>query len=158
MKRIGFDGYNIGGLSLIYEIPESCIKSLEHDYLTGKNMLHLKRIENVLEIYFTPETGGFEEEKTKSNQGDKYAIKITGTIPKDDEANSMLIAYLNHGYHHYLFQDNNGQIRFKKNLSFKQMINTGTEISTINSIKFEISGIYSTPSFYLSDKVLSFFK
>lgn len=154
MKKIGFDGFNIGGLSKIYEVPDGCIKSLEHDYLTGKKILYLKNLDNIMEIYFTPETGGFQEEKTNSNQGDKYSVKITGTIPKADDKNAGTLAYLNHGYHHFAFLDNNGQARFKKNLSFNQVIDTGTEIVGMNGIKFEISGVDKEPAYYITEDIL----
>lgn len=155
MAKFKFNGSNVGGICSVYEIPETCITRIETDYLTGKNTLVLNNRDKVLEIYFTQETAKADEENTKSNQGDKFATKITGTIPGVKESNQRLVDYLTNGYHHLVYIDNNGEVRFRKNLTCKISAGTGDSISGLNAFSFEASGTFREPSMYLTDEIIS---
>ena len=152
MKNIGFTGENVGGIVQVYEVPRSCVSRLDTDHVTGFITLTLINKGEIIYLYTTPDSAAFEEEQIVSNQGNKYTMKLTGAIPNVCEANNRTIAYLENGYHDFIFADNNGEWRYFRNMRFKRVSAVGKQITDFNCTNFEIYATHSEAALYLQIK------
>lgn len=154
MKTIIFDFCdNLGGLSKMYAIPPASLESITHNYTQKQSFLNITDDENILEIYCTPDTMQFTEEKTQPSAGPTYNPVVTGITPKANELNQEQLIRLESGYWLLLFEDNNGKTRLAGDensyLVFNRTESTGQNIQNRNQIQFTFSGLQSHPCYFI---------
>lgn len=154
MKTIIFDFCdNLGGLAKIYALPPSSLESITHNYSHKQTFLNLTSDEDLIEIYCTPDTMQFTEEKTQTSAGATYNPVVTGIIPKAHELNHDQLTKLESDYWLLLFEDNNGKIRLagdkNSHLIFNRTESTGQNIQNRNQIQFTFTGFQSHPSYFI---------
>lgn len=154
MKAITFDFCdNLGGLAKMYAIPLASLENITHNYTQKQSFLNITDDENMIEIYCTPDTMQFSEEKTQPSAGPTYNPVIIGTIPKAHELNQEQLIRLESDYWLLLFEDNNGKMRLAGDedslLVFTRIESTGQSIQNRNQIQFTFSGFQSHPSYFI---------
>ncbi|GAB6122299.1 hypothetical protein [Dysgonomonas termitidis] len=159
MKKIIYDFCgNLGGMHKIYAIPPESLDSISHNYTRGETFLNLTGDGDMIEIYCTPDTMQFTEEKTQTAAGSIYNPVVTGIIPKADALNSKQLAILERGYWLVLFEDNNGKTRLAGDgnchLIFNRTATTGQTIQNRNQLQFTFSGMQPFPCHFIDAVVL----
>jgi len=154
METITFDFCsNLGGLNKIYAIPRNLLESITNDYTKKQRYLNLTSNEGMIEIYCTPDTMKFTEEKAQTSAGPAYNPVITGSIPKANEPNQDQLSKLESDYWLLLFEDENGNMRLAGDEDSSMILNrnedSGKAIQDKNQTAFTFSGMQSHPCYYI---------
>lgn len=154
MEAITFDFCdNLGGLAKMYAISPVSLESITHNYTQKQSFLNITSDEDMIEIYCTPDTMQFSEEKTQPSAGPTYNPVVTGIIPKANELNQEQLTRLESNYWLLLFEDNNGKIRLAgdedSHLVFTRTESTGQNIQNRNQLQFAFSGLQSHPCYFI---------
>jgi hypothetical protein len=159
MKTLKFDFCgNLGGAYKIYAIPPGSLAGISHNHTQDRTTLNLSGDDDMVEIYCTPDTLQFTEEKTQTSAGTAYAVTITGVHPKTDAPDREQLAILQSGYWLVLLEDNNGNMRLagdkKSFLVFNSTATTGQAIQNRNQLQFTFSGMQPYPCHFIDRIVL----
>lgn len=160
MKQIVFDFENMGGVSHVYAIPPSSYAGMRMDYATGRKHLQLTRTGEVIDIpVFADGTYYFNENQTRSDAGEGYAVEIGGIIPKHQECNAGTVELLERGEWLVLCSDMNGSVRLAGvggvRLKFTTQKSTGTGAADRNQISFVFACTQENPSVFVSVEDIS---
>ena len=154
MKAITFDFINLGGVRRMFAIPPSSFKSIFYNRSKNLHFLNVIKRQNIIDIYFTEDTGEFVEDEKRTPAGPSYDIEISGIIPKSNPLNQKQLIELDQGHWYVLFQDNNEMIRLAGNkdnqLRFERTGKTGQSVSNRNQIEFSFKGLQSKPCYFIS--------
>lgn len=157
MRQLDFNGFNVGGLRHIFIIPDACISSFYKDYVTGKYVLELIHSENVADIYFTDDMGEAVEDEELTENGTLFTLTVSGNIPRIDGANVMKMEELRCGYKNILFTDQNGTLRFARNMTSSCSAATGSSLADRNEIALSLTRESGESALFLSEVGLSDF-
>jgi hypothetical protein len=120
MKTISKPVDNMGGLTKLWAIPYNVYS------LSGKT-ISIADSSNVYEIYCTPESMDFSEQKERSDAGNHYKTEVSGFIPGDSEATLAAIEYIEPRRWVIVFKDGNG--RYKAAGSQFEPLRTNPDLS-----------------------------
>lgn len=153
MEKVQFDfSSNIGGICRMFAIPPSSFVRIFRNHKKGLTYLYVIRRSDIIDIYFTEDTGDFIEDEKLTAAGPAYKIEIKGIVPKSHLLNQKQLTCLTHGRWLVLFQDNNENIRLAGNeetlLRFERRDTSGT-ITTRNQIEFSFRGVQSEPCCFI---------
>lgn len=104
MKTINKPADNLGGLIKIWAIPSPVFSSY------GKTVT-ITDLTDVYQIYCSPESMSFREQKITDNSGIHYSSSINGFVPKDSESNLEAIDFIESRFWVVIFMDGNGNYK-----------------------------------------------
>ncbi len=145
MKKVIFDFCtNMGGIRKMFAIPPGSFAGIRHNHTKSLKWLDVVDTDNIIELYCTPDTMNFTEEKTHPVQGALYNITIIGTTPKENPTNQVQFRTLENNYWLVLFIDNNDFLRLAGDtdhyLVFNRTATTGQTGGARNQREFSFTG------------------
>lgn len=139
--RFKFD--NRGGIIRIYAIPKEDILNIDDSQSLGKVTILLGRSDRIVEIpCYAGQNFGFSEQHSLTEQGDRYAVNISGVVPSQlMDINTT--ETLRHGEWLVLHQDRRGIVRLSGTLliplRFSSTSNTGVDLPELNGETFSFA-------------------
>jgi hypothetical protein len=145
--QLDFD--NRGGIRRMYAIPTRDILRISKKWSLDKVTPELKRRDRIIELPFSEQTYNFREEHSVTEDGDRYAVSISGTIPSQ-LVDEWTLYELRCDEWIVLHQDARGRIRLSGTklipLRFSSVSDTGTAPNELNGETFNFSAIESEAS------------
>lgn len=145
MKKLIYDGDNIGGLYDVYAIAADAYEGVTLDYSTGVNSLTLDSDDNniICIPVYADESFNFTESHGRDENGDFWSPNITGAIPCAAK-NAELIEELEMGEWVCVSVDHLGNARVSGDsdtpLTFSTETNSGTMYADRNCATFSMTG------------------
>lgn len=146
--KLDFD--NRGGIRRMYAIPVKDILRIRSNWSLDNVTPELKRRDRIVELpFYAGQTYNFREEHAVTEDGDRYAISITGIIPSH-LVDEWTIDVLRHDEWLVLHQDTRGRIRLSGTqlipLRFSSVSDTGSAANELNGETFTFSAIEAEAS------------
>ena len=134
----------------MYAIPARDILRIRNNWSLGNITPELKRRDRIVELpFYAGDTYNFREEHSVTEDGDRYAICITGIMPSK-YVDAGTIETLRQGEWLVLHQDSIGRIRLSGTqlvpLRFSSISDSGTCPADINGESFTFAATESEPS------------
>ena len=146
--QLNFD--NRGGIKRIYAIPNEDTLRIDNNRSLGTATIQLSRTDQIVELpYYAGQNYSFSEEHTLTEQGDRYAVNISGVIPSQ-LMDTATTEKLRRGEWLVLHQDTRGRVRLSGTqlipLRFSSTSSTGADFPELNGEAFSFSATVAESS------------
>lgn len=138
-----FDFDNRGGIRRIYALPNEDVLSIDNSRGLGIVSVQMGSTDRIVELpCYAGQNYSFSEEHTLKEQGDRYAVAISGVIPSQ-LIDAGTTEKLRRGEWLVLHQDTRGRIRLSGTklipLRFSSTSSTGADFPELNGEAFSFS-------------------